>query len=179
MTVLVWPFCRPLLLVMGVPIFLVLMAATLGGILLSVNPVQAIHSAMFGSLDIFPLLAVPLFIYAGDIMARGGIARRLIELILSRSARVRGSLGLATIAACEVFGVMSGSSVACVAAIGKTDHSVAEEERLRRPLLGQSGHRDRRDRRDHPAVDPDDHLRHRRAAVGAAAVSRRISCRAF
>ena len=72
-----------LLLLMGVPIFVVLMAATLGGILLSINPVQAIHSAMFGSLDIFPLLAVPLFIYAGDIMARGGIARRLIELILS------------------------------------------------------------------------------------------------
>jgi C4-dicarboxylate transporter, DctM subunit len=107
------------LLVMGVPIFIVLMAATLGGILLSVNPVQAIHSAMFGSLDIFPLLAVPLFIYAGDIMARGGIARRLIELIIAMVGGVRGSLGLSTIAACEVFGVMSGSSVACVAAIGK------------------------------------------------------------
>jgi C4-dicarboxylate transporter DctM subunit len=107
------------LLVMGVPIFVVLMTATLGGILLSVNPVQAIHSAMFGSLDIFPLLAVPLFIYAGDIMARGGIARRLIELIIAMVGGVRGSLGLSTIAACEVFGVMSGSSVACVAAIGK------------------------------------------------------------
>ena len=101
------------------PIFIVLLAATLGGILLSGNPIQAIHSAMFGSLDIFPLLAVPLFIYAGDIMARGGIARRLIELILAIVGGVRGSLGMATIAACEVFSVMSGSSVACVAAIGK------------------------------------------------------------
>ena len=138
MTVLVLAIIPAALLVMGVPIFLVLMTATLGGILISVNPVQAIHSAMFGSLDIFPLLAVPLFIYAGDIMARGGIARRLIELILAAVGGVRGSLGLATIAACEVFGVMSGSSVACVAAIGKTDHSVAEKERLRRPLLGES-----------------------------------------
>jgi C4-dicarboxylate transporter DctM subunit len=107
------------LLAMGVPIFIVLMTATLGGILLSVNPVQAIHSAMFGSLDIFPLLAVPLFIFAGDIMARGGIARRLIQLILAAVGGVRGSLGMATIASSEVFGVMSGSSVACVAAIGK------------------------------------------------------------
>ena len=65
------------------------------------------------------LLAVPLFIYAGDIMSRGGIARRLIETILSIVGAIRGSLGIATIAACEVFGVMSGSSVACVAAIGK------------------------------------------------------------
>ena len=119
MTVLVLGVLPVILLAFGVPIFVVLMAATLGGIVLSTNPIQAIHSAMFGSLDIFPLLAVPLFIYAGDIMARGGIARRLIELILAIVGGIRGSLGLSTIAACEVFGVMSGSSVACVAAIGK------------------------------------------------------------
>jgi len=52
-------------------------------------------------------------------MSRGGIARRLIELIMSLVGAVRGALGIATIAACEVFSVMSGSSVACVAAIGK------------------------------------------------------------
>ena len=120
MTLLALVIVPGLLLLMGVPIFAVLIAATLGGILLSINPVQAIHSAMFGSLDIFPLLAVPLFIYAGDIMSRGGIARRLIDLILSMIGAVRGALGIATIAACEVFSVMSGSSVACVAAIGKT-----------------------------------------------------------
>jgi C4-dicarboxylate transporter DctM subunit len=119
MTVLLIVVVPAILLVMGVPIFAVLMAAALGGILLSGNPIHAIHSAMFGNLDIFPLLAVPLFIYAGDIMSRGGIARRLIELILSLVGAVRGSLGIATIAACEVFSVMSGSSVACVAAIGK------------------------------------------------------------
>ncbi len=119
MTLLVVGVLPALFLLMGVPIFIVLMGATLGGILLSTNPIQAMHSSMFGSLDIFPLLAVPLFIYAGDIMARGGIARRLIELILAIVGGVRGSLGLSTIAACEVFGVMSGSSVACVAAIGK------------------------------------------------------------
>ena len=98
----------PLLLLLGgVPIFIALMAAALGGIVLSTNPIQAIHSAMYGSLDVFPLLAVPLFIYAGDIMSRGGIARRLIELILSVVGAIRGSLGIATIAACEIFGVMS------------------------------------------------------------------------
>jgi C4-dicarboxylate transporter, DctM subunit len=108
-----------LLLLMGAPIFVVLLAAALGGIVLGNNPIHALHSAMFGSLDVFPLLAVPLFIYAGDIMSRGGMARRLIELILSMFGAIRGSLGIATIAACEVFSVMSGSSVACVAAIGK------------------------------------------------------------
>jgi len=120
MTFLALAVVPAVLLVMGVPIFAVLIVATLGGILLSINPVQAIHSAMFGSLDIFPLLAVPLFVYAGDIMSRGGIARRLVDLILSMIGAIRGALGIATIAACEVFSVMSGSSVACVAAIGKT-----------------------------------------------------------
>jgi C4-dicarboxylate transporter, DctM subunit len=119
MTLLVFGVLPAALLAMGVPIFAVLMVATLGGIMLGPNQIQAIHSAMFGSLDIFPLLAVPLFILAGDVMARGGIARRLIQLILAVVGGVRGSLGMATIASSEVFGVMSGSSVACVAAIGK------------------------------------------------------------
>jgi C4-dicarboxylate transporter DctM subunit len=119
MTILLIVVLPLLLLLMGVPIFAVLLAAALGGIAISGNPIQAVHSAMFGNLEIFPLLAVPLFIYAGDIMSRGGIARRLIELVLSLVGAVRGSLGIATIAACEVFSVMSGSSVACVAAIGK------------------------------------------------------------
>lgn len=119
MTVLLIVVLPVLLLLMGAPIFVALLAAALGGIVLSGNPIHALHSAIFGNLDIFPLLAVPLFIYAGDIMSRGGIARRLIELILSLVGAVRGALGIATIAACEVFSVMSGSSVACVAAIGK------------------------------------------------------------
>ncbi len=168
-----------LLLLMGVPIFVVLLAAALGGIVLSGNPIQALHSAMFGSLDIFPLLAVPLFIYAGDIMARGGIARRLIELILSLVGAVRGSLGIATIAACEVFGVMSGSSVACVAAIGK----------LTIPSLKKNGYGDTFSVSLVTATgvidviiaafDRDDHLRNCGAAIGAASVSRRVSVPAF
>lgn len=109
------------LLVLGVPIYVVLVASAIAGILSLVagGSADAVHIAMFGGLDNFPLLAIPLFIYAGDIMARGGLARRLIELVLAAIGGVRGSLGLATVASCEVFGVMSGSSVACVAAIGK------------------------------------------------------------
>ena len=118
---------------MGVPIFVVLMGATLGGILLSTNPIQAIHSAMFGSLDIFPLLAVPLFIYAGDIMARGGIARRLIELILAVVGGVRGSLGLADRRI--VRGVRRDVGIERRLRRGdrQTHDPVAAEERLRRP----------------------------------------------
>jgi C4-dicarboxylate transporter DctM subunit len=108
------------LLGLGMPIFLVLLIAAVAGILYQGGiPLHAVHTAMFGGLDSFTLLAVPLFILAGDIMAQGGIARRLIELVLTIVGGVRGSLALATIGSAAVFGAMSGSSVACVAAIGK------------------------------------------------------------
>jgi len=120
MSILILVVLPLLMLVIGLPIFLVLIVSSLLGILfLGGIPLHAVHTAMFGGLDSFPLLAIPLFILAGDIMARGGIAARLIELVMSIVGGVRGSLAISTIGAASVFGAMSGSSVACVAAIGK------------------------------------------------------------
>ncbi len=108
------------MLMFGVPIFVALVAAgTVGMIVLELGSPNQIHSAMFGNLDSFPLLAVPLFILAGEIMGRGGIARRLVDWVLSIIGGVRGSLALTTIGSAELFGAMSGSSVGCVAAIGR------------------------------------------------------------
>jgi C4-dicarboxylate transporter DctM subunit len=108
------------LLVVGIPIYVALFTSAVAGmILLDLGSISSLHSALFGSLDSFPLLAVPLFILAGELMARGGIAQRLMELTLSMFGGIRGSLPLATIGSASVFGAMSGSSVACVAAIGK------------------------------------------------------------
>src|SRR5262245_13197814 len=118
LTLIVLPL---VLLCLGVPIFAALIAAATAGIValrigFSIEPV---HVALFGGLDNFPLLAVPLFIFAGEVMGRGGIARRLVEWVLSVIGGVRGSLALATVASSELFGSMSGSSVGCVAAIGR------------------------------------------------------------
>ena len=108
------------LLLLGVPIFVALIAAAaLGVTVLRIGTLDPVHIALFGGLDNFPLLAVPLFIFAGEVMGRGGIARRLVEWVLSVVGGVRGSLALATIASAELFGSMSGSSVGCVAAIGR------------------------------------------------------------
>jgi C4-dicarboxylate transporter DctM subunit len=109
-----------LLLVFGMPIFLVfLTAAVLFAAFYLGVPLHAITTTIFGSLDSFSLLAVPLFILAGDIMARGGIAHRLIVFIMSIIGGTKGSLGVATVASAAAFGAMSGSSIASVAAIGK------------------------------------------------------------
>ncbi|MFM2443797.1 MAG: hypothetical protein RJB09_983, partial [Pseudomonadota bacterium] len=108
------------LLAMGAPIFLVLLLSSGAGILYFGGiPLTAVHTAMFGGLDSFPLLAVPLFIIAGELMARGGLANRLITFVLALIGGIRGSLALATIASAAVFGAMSGSALACVAAIGR------------------------------------------------------------
>src|SRR5215217_7786726 len=113
--------CLPLaLLCLGVPIFAALTAAAAVGIIgLGIGSIEPVHVALFGGLDNFPLLAVPLFIFAGEMMGRGGIARRLVEWVLAVVGGVRGSLALATVASSELFGSMSGSSVGCVAAIGR------------------------------------------------------------
>jgi C4-dicarboxylate transporter DctM subunit len=108
------------LLALGFPIYVILLLTALTGLALTPDlPYTALHTVLFGSLDSFPLLAVPLFILAGDIMGQGGLARRLIEWVLALIGGVRGSLALATIGSSELFGAMSGSSVACVAAIGQ------------------------------------------------------------
>jgi C4-dicarboxylate transporter, DctM subunit len=108
------------LLCFGVPIFVALIAAaSIGIVAMGIGTMDPVHVALFGGLDNFPLLAVPLFIFAGEVMGRGGIARRLVEWALSIIGGVRGSLALATVASSELFGSMSGSSVGCVAAIGR------------------------------------------------------------
>ena len=108
------------LLCLGVPIFVALIAAaSIGIVTMGIGSMAPVHVALFGGLDNFPLLAVPLFIFAGEVMGRGGIARRLVEWALSIVGGVRGSLALATVASSELFGSMSGSSVGCVAAIGR------------------------------------------------------------
>src|SRR5699024_4059725 len=70
----------------------------------------------------FSLLAVPLFILAGNIMNNGGIAQRLVDLALVIAGRVPGSLAHTNVLANMLFGSLSGSAVASAAAIGGTLH---------------------------------------------------------
>lgn len=73
-------------------------------------------------IESFALLAVPLFIFAGNIMNTGGIARRLIDLALVVVGRVPGALAHTNVVANMLFGSLSGSAVASAAAIGSTLH---------------------------------------------------------
>src|SRR6202162_5708217 len=94
-----------LLLILGLPIFVVLILTSTAAILFVAHvPVQAVQTYMFGSLDNFPLLAVPFFVLAGEIMGRGGIAHRGGTWVVSIVGGVRGSLAVTTVAAAEPLG---------------------------------------------------------------------------
>ncbi len=67
----------------------------------------------------FALLALPLFVLAGTVMARGGISDRLLNFVNAFVGRVKGGLGAVTIVTCALFGAISGSSSAAIAAIGQ------------------------------------------------------------
>lgn len=109
------------LLCAGLPIFLVLLVASIATLVFSPQvPLAAVPQMIFGSLDKFALLAVPFFIFAGAIFSTGSISERLVRWVQSIFGGVRGSLGLTTVGTYEFFGAISGSSVAAVAAVGKT-----------------------------------------------------------
>ena len=83
---------------------------------------------MNSGIESFSLLAVPLFILAGNIMNNGGIARRLINFAKLVSGRVPGSLAQTNVLGNMLFGALSGSAVAAAAAIGGTLAPMEEEE---------------------------------------------------
>ncbi len=73
---------------------------------------------IFSSSDNFSMLAVPAFFLAGDIMAKGGLSRRLVEFADSLVGWISGGISLVSIVSCMFFAAISGSSVATTAAIG-------------------------------------------------------------
>ena len=73
---------------------------------------------MFGSINKFPLAAIPFFILAGNLMETGGISRRLVEFAKSIVGGVQGGLPMTCVLTCMIFAAVSGSSVATTFAIG-------------------------------------------------------------
>jgi len=108
------------LLVFGAPVFLVLLTASAATVLFVMDvPVEALHQTLFGAIDSFALLAVPFFLYAGELMGRGSVAKRIVDIMQASTGSMRGSLPLTTVGTSAIFGAMSGASAATVATIGK------------------------------------------------------------
>jgi len=106
------------IMLLGVPVGF---AFGLGGFLIlfltGMDPRFAIPAA-FRNLESYTLLALPLFIMAGGLMRDADISRRLIAFTLSFLGRIRGGLGVVCVVSCTIFGAISGSASAAIAAIG-------------------------------------------------------------
>ncbi len=108
------------LLLLGFPLYLVLLTASTVALVFFMHiPFAALHQNLFGAIDVFALLAVPFFIYAGELMGRGSVARRIVDLVQAGAGPLRGSLGVTTVGTSAVFGAISGASAASVATIGR------------------------------------------------------------
>jgi C4-dicarboxylate transporter, DctM subunit len=109
------------LLFLGTPIFAIFLVGAVATFVLFLSvPSVALPQIMFGGLENYALLAVPFFIFAGELMGAAGIADRLINWVLALIGRVPGSLGVATVGACTLIGAISGASTATVAVVGRS-----------------------------------------------------------
>jgi tripartite ATP-independent transporter DctM subunit len=106
------------LMLIGTPIAFCLGAASFATIIYMGLPPLVIFQQMNSGMNVFTLLAIPFFIYAGDLMVRGGIASRIVAFAGTMFGHLRGGLGQVNIAASTLFGGISGSAVAEAAAVG-------------------------------------------------------------
>jgi tripartite ATP-independent transporter DctM subunit len=119
------------LLFAGVPISFAIGSAAVAALLMSLDPASAttvIAQRMATGLDSFALLAIPFFILSGQLMNRGGIARRLIDLAKVVVGRLPGGLAYVNVLGSMLFGSISGSAVAAAAAIGGTMSPLMKRE---------------------------------------------------
>jgi C4-dicarboxylate transporter, DctM subunit len=104
---------------LGVPIAIAILAASIGGIsLFTPLPLVVVAQRLMTTIDSFPLMAIPFFILAGNLMEAGGISRRLVEFAKSLVGGVQGGLACSCVLTCLIFASVSGSSVATTFAIG-------------------------------------------------------------
>jgi tripartite ATP-independent transporter DctM subunit len=109
-----------LLLFLGVPVGFALLAASLSTVLwLDIPAIVVVQQTAAGA-NTTSLIAIPLFIFAGELMMRGGISERLISFASSLVGHLRGGLGQVNVLASLFFGGVSGSAIADVSAIGGT-----------------------------------------------------------
>ena len=103
---------------LGIPVVFALGLSNIVLIALMDLPFTILPSRMISGMNSFPLLAIPFFMFVGEVMNRGGIARRLVKLADVFVGGITGGLGHVNILASMFFGGISGSAIADTAAIG-------------------------------------------------------------
>jgi tripartite ATP-independent transporter DctM subunit len=107
-----------LCLILGVPVAFSIGISAVATIAYEGLPLAVVFQRMTSGMNVFSFLAIPFFIFSGELMLYGGVAERIVAFAKSLVGHVRGGLGMANVVACTLFGGVSGSPVADVSAMG-------------------------------------------------------------
>ena len=107
-----------LFLLIGVPVAFAIGLSSIATILYAGLPMLVVFQKMVGGMQVFSFLAIPFFIFAGELMLYGGIADRIVRFANSLVGHVRGGLGMSNVIGCTLFGGVAGSPLADVSAMG-------------------------------------------------------------
>jgi len=125
-----------LLLMIGLPVFFGLLAAP--GVLLWLNgqekEITLLYRNLYNGMDSFPLMAIPFFMLAGELMNRGGITMRLVEFSQALMGHLRGGLAHVNVLSSMLFAGLSGSAVADTSALGSMLIPAMEKQGYSRPF---------------------------------------------
>jgi tripartite ATP-independent transporter DctM subunit len=106
------------LLLLGVPVAFAIGLSSLATIFAAGLPMAVVFQKMVGGMQVFSFLAIPFFVFAGELMLYGGIADRIVRFANSLVGHVRGGLGMSNVIGCTLFGGIAGSPLADVSAMG-------------------------------------------------------------
>ncbi|SES28065.1 TRAP transporter large permease [Salipaludibacillus aurantiacus] len=119
MTLVIFLVALMFFILIGVPIaFSLLLSGISLMIYMDLFSTQLLSQNLLNGVNNFPLMAVPFFILAGELMNKGGLSQRIIDFSMTLFGHVRGGMGYVAILACLLFAGLSGSAVADVAALG-------------------------------------------------------------
>ncbi|WP_318245669.1 TRAP transporter large permease [Halomonas denitrificans] len=108
------------LMLLGVPIAFTIGASTLATLVMQGTPLAVVPQQMFQGINTFALVAVPMFILTGDLMAQGAVSRKLVDFADSLFGFLKGGLSLVSVLAGMFFAAISGSGAATTAAVGSS-----------------------------------------------------------
>ena len=123
------------LMAIGVPVAIALGASSLLTFFVLDIPLVVGFQRMAASMNIFALMAIPFFVFAGDLMHRAGIAERLIRLAEATLGQGRGGLGQVGVVSSMMFGAVSGSAIASASAIGSALGPIMQEKNYDRDYI--------------------------------------------
>lgn len=115
---MLWILFLFVIFLIGMPISFALGFTTLLGLYGTSLPLEIVAQRMFTGVDNFTYIAIPLFILAGNLMATGGISRRITDFAQTLVGHMSGGLGMVVILASMIFAAVTGSAIAATAAIG-------------------------------------------------------------